>query len=222
LNQTPGSTFEDLGVGFLIQFVEVDRRLAARTQIDRAIRLLVVENDPISAMTLVCAALDVLDGVSKSRKIQTWLRKAAEDDREGVAAARQAFRFQYNFLKHADRDPDRTLRKLSPDMIITLLYGAIHDYEQLYGCFTLDMMVMRMWALARIAALHDEPEHAELHSKLTQLFGNPAELAFEEARDRAVGMILWCERDPEELALKLFGSGPQEKRCRYSVVRSDA
>jgi hypothetical protein len=212
---------DELGIEFPFQFIEVDRRLAARTQIDQAARLLVLHNDPISSMTLVCAAMDVLAGVCKARGLRTWLAQGAVDHGEPVELAKRAMRAQYNFLKHADRDPERRLRKLSPDMIITLLYGSIHDYEQLYGCLTLEMMVTRMWALARIAALRDEPEHAELHSKLTLLFNSPASLVFEEARDRAIGMMLWCERAPEDLAERLFGPPPQPRRCKYAIDNAE-
>jgi hypothetical protein len=219
LNDAPSV---DLVADFPVQFIGVDRRLVARTHLNQAARLLVLQNDPISSMTLVCAAMDVLEDVSKARGLLTWFAQGAADHGEPVEVAKRAVRTQYNFLKHANRDPERRLRKLSPDMIITLLYGAIHDYEQLYDCLTLEMMVTRMWALARIAALRDEPEHAELHSKLTQLFGGPGNLNFEQARHRAEGMFLWCEREPEGLAVRLFGPSPQLRRCCYTAVASDA
>jgi hypothetical protein len=181
----------------------------------QATRSLIIDDEPISAMTLVCAALDVLAGVSRSRGLKTWLEQGVVSHGEGVNIAQRAVRLQYNFLKHSNKDPDRQLGKLSPDMVMVLIYGAIHDYEQLYGCLSTEMMLMRMWALARISALRDEPEHAMLHSTLAGLFDHPGSKSFSDARTGAVGFLIWCERNPDEVAEKLFGAPPHPRRCQH-------
>lgn len=208
---------DDFELDFAAEFREVDRRLASRTHILKAIRLLIIDGDPISAMTLSCAALDVLEGVSRSRHLATWFDQGARDYGDGVDVARRNVRAQYNFLKHSNRDPDRQLRKLSPDMVMLLIYGAIHDYEQLYESLATEMMIMRMWALARMAALRDEPGHSSLHSKLDTLFREPATASFDDARDPATSFLRWCESEPEEVAEFLFGPPPQKRRCQYRL-----
>lgn len=204
-----------LGLDFEAEFRRADRCMVARSHIIQASRLLIIDGDVLSSMTLICAALDVLEGVSHSQSLKTWLDQGVLDHGRDVEVARHNVRAQYNFLKHANRDPSRQLRKLSPDMIMALIYGAVHDYEQLYGCISIDMLIARMWALARGSALRDEDEHSRLGEQLEALFKKPHEKTFDEGREVAAHLLALCKDAPLEVAQELLGPGPQERLCHY-------
>lgn len=125
------------------------RRAIAARQLDSAIRNLVLDEDIVAAHLLGWAALDVISDVA------TGLGRATV--RGGMTALmspevrkawRRAERDHYNFMKHADRDPERTIR-LAPDLTTFAIYVACRDYVKTFDDSTPVMAVYTGWYLSQ-------------------------------------------------------------------------
>jgi hypothetical protein len=109
--------------------VALTRRDAARSELDAAIRNFFLEEDLVAAHLLGWAALDVISDVAKA-----WAKNTLRDavarklPPEMAKAWRKAERDHYNFMKHANRDPDRSIQ-LSPEMTAFVIQGACRDYH---------------------------------------------------------------------------------------------
>lgn len=125
------------------------RQDVARQQLEAAIRDLFLSHDLVAAHLLGWAALDVIADVAKTHSRPT-LRGAAEAlmDPHFRKVWRRAERDHYNFLKHADRDPQRKARLL-PAMTTFALYIACRDYLAAFDESTPVLAVFTGWYLSQ-------------------------------------------------------------------------
>ena len=110
---------------------QITKLIAAKRQMNEAIRLFFERRDGVSIHTLAAAAAQILSDLCGSRGILSPVRGAGvirEDRRkEWLAALKKA----ENFFKHADRDPEEAL-KFRPG----LTEGILLDCAYLYACLT--------------------------------------------------------------------------------------
>jgi hypothetical protein len=148
---------------------EVDRRLMLRREIDAAIHLFFDGND-IPARILAWAALDVLRILLERAKIDSMHLRLEDHIRsEYVREWRGLLRDHYNYLKHADRDPDRVLYDYRPATTAFNLLGAVADYGSLYRAHTLPMATFKAWAFARYPRILND--HTDLPKYLKAIDG---------------------------------------------------
>lgn len=125
------------------------RRVIAARQLDAAVRNLVLDEDIVAAHLLGWAALDVISDVAAGLGRETVRGgMTALMSPELRKAWRRAERDHYNFMKHADRDPDRTIR-LAPDLTTFALYVACRDYVKTFDDSTPVMAVYTGWYLSQ-------------------------------------------------------------------------
>ena len=112
-------------------FVEISKIDAARRQLTVAIELYFRGFDPISIHTLAAAARNVLDNLCAHREIQVQIRLESMLQEiikpEHHRMVRRKFREPENFFKHADRDPEETIR-FNPDSTEFMLLEAVEAY----------------------------------------------------------------------------------------------
>jgi hypothetical protein len=138
----------------------LSRRHAAQCELDGAIRNFLLDEDLIAAHLLGWAAMDVISDVAKARGRST-LRAATK---RGLVAAGQTLwsrveRDHYNFMKHADRDPDCTVRLL-PELTAFAIYTACRDFLAVFETNTPSMAIYIGWYLNRnpdMASTFDAP-----------------------------------------------------------------
>ena len=153
-----------------IEELHLTKRRVVRGELDTAIELMVCGGDPVSAMVLTWAAIDVLRGVAESRGIPTF--RSIVDQRikpQHLKEWRDAERRAYIFSKHADKDPDGELPAYNPETCAFMLLCAVHDYLALYEQQTVAMLMYLSWFLARYPDLIVQ-EYAPLSAKARILF----------------------------------------------------
>jgi len=159
---------------------KLSRKDAARLELDASVRNFFLNEDLIAAHLLAWAALDVISDVGKARGVRTLRKMMSEKADENTRKAwSKAERDHYNFMKHADRDPDRTVRLL-PDMTTFAMYTACRDYLAVFGDNTSSMAIFMGWFLNRnssMAASFDEE-----YQRVVTDFGVTEEGAWTEAR----------------------------------------
>lgn len=108
---------------------------AAVRQLETAVGLYAAEGDPVAIHTLTGAARQILEDVARRRKVPGLTLPGQAEGLirpERVAAFRAMLREAQNFLKHADRDPDRVL-DFPVDASEPLLFDACLTFRRLTG-----------------------------------------------------------------------------------------
>jgi hypothetical protein len=156
-----------------IAHVTITKLVAARRQLDVAIRLYFDEGDEIAVHTLVGAAHILITDLSKAAGLESVI------DRHIVPTYRGKFeggiRSAQNFFKHSDRDgPDATL-EFDPHFTELMLFIDIEMFKELTGSATDPMRAFHAYAGATFGreaferfpqdALDDLAEHAQRMSK---------------------------------------------------------
>lgn len=131
----------------------IDKLEAARRQLDCAIRLFFDSEDSLSIHTLSYAAFRILFDLYPRRR-----RDGFEEDLNKLidSIGWKPFTRIPNFLKHADKDHDESIRDHSHDSTVTEIGFAVTLYSRLTGCYTPEMRAFDDY----IRALH--PEYFEL------------------------------------------------------------
>ena len=106
---------------------------AARRQLKTAICLYIHEGDPISIHTLTAAAYNVIRDINKRRGGKSMFVKRVDIVKpQHIKEFQRKLNEAENFFKHADRDPDGTL-KFKPDITEYLILDACFKYYELTG-----------------------------------------------------------------------------------------
>lgn len=150
-----------------------DKMDVARREIDLAIRLFFAGEEPIGIHLLAMSAFEILKDIAISRGGSDWLDAfnnclvpKFKNEAWGVLKA------PYNFLKHANRDPDGVLEDVHEEVNDgVLLFAAIH-FQSLGNQFTPEMTTFILW----YSKIH--PEHFKQNPKPL----SPAELNDDVAR----------------------------------------
>jgi hypothetical protein len=126
---------------------KMNKMQVAHQQLNVAIRLHFLDDDPASVLTLAGAAAGVFrDLVEQKHPGKSWDEKAMQAagmDRESYF---KAMRFGQNFLKHADRDPDDTMEWPASDAE-SLMFWATLNAGELDGIST-SQQVFQLWFFA--------------------------------------------------------------------------
>jgi hypothetical protein len=129
--------------------LNIDRRNMLREEIDSSIYLY-FEEQFIGAHVLLWASNDVMRPLLKREgKISFADEMEGCLKPEAVKSWRDLIRRDYNYFKHADRDPDAILERFSPWVTGVQMLIAALDYRNLYGKVTVPMMMGVSWCLAR-------------------------------------------------------------------------
>lgn len=150
--------------------ITVTRRQTAREEIDLAVHLLFTGGSLISANLLTWAATDVLKGVAKSKGIPIVAdRMVTFIKPEKVKTFFNAIKAHYNFAKHADTDPDKTM-KMNPTAVEFSLFNAIVDYGSVYDAHTVPMLLFKAYFLANRPEMFNGKAKQEIEGSL-MVFG---------------------------------------------------
>ncbi|QSZ60586.1 hypothetical protein [Rhizobium sp. ZX09] len=128
-----------------IEYLRLNRQEICEREINSAIRLFLIDEDPISAHVLASAATAIMEILGRGRagvglnSVREML-KAAEvpPDLENEAFA--GLQHPYNFLKHSSSDL-AVGNDFSVDYIVMTIYGAAHSYKLLFETTTTEMRV---------------------------------------------------------------------------------
>lgn len=125
----------------------VTRAQLARFELEAAIRNLFIDEDLIAAHLLTWSALEVISDVGKARgRVTLRTKMASKFSPEVRQRWRRAEHDHYNFMKHADRDPDRTIR-LAPDMTFFALHVSCRDFQTVFDDLSPVMAIYIAWYL---------------------------------------------------------------------------
>jgi hypothetical protein len=114
------------------QFIEITKTDAVLRQLETAITLWFNNGDSLSIHTLAAAAYQILYDLNKHQKGPPMMRDSDLIDPNMKDEWRKALKACPNFLKHADKDPHKTIR-FSPDSNMTLLFESVMEYSEITG-----------------------------------------------------------------------------------------
>lgn len=180
---------------------------AARRQINAAIRLLFDNEDPLPIHTLIMAAFRILrDLASKkdtSRVHATFCSMIKPGMEKKFWRETQSF---YNFIKHADKDPEAIYDMPSEEINDASLLIASQYYQELSGTLSQEMQVFFAW----FGGKHPEimypmaPDIVKTHLKRanTSLFANKTRREQLSEGKILLHMIKTLEEEKHNQALK--------------------
>jgi len=119
----------------------IDKTEVARREIAEAVRLFFAERDPVAIHALIGAAHDVLFDLGKASGSLSALKP-----RGTAPSTRASVNGPYNFLKHADRDPEGKLN-IAPlgRLVQDFLMDAIQMLQQVSGDIPVEAMAYWAW-----------------------------------------------------------------------------
>ncbi|MGO8253585.1 hypothetical protein ACC792_21720 [Rhizobium ruizarguesonis] len=128
-----------------IEYLRLNRQEICEREINSAIRLFLVDEDPISAHVLASAATAIMEILGKGRpsvglnSVRDMLKEAElPPDLENEVFT--GLQHPYNFLKHSSADL-AVEYDFSVDYILMTVYGAAHSYKLLFETTTAEMRV---------------------------------------------------------------------------------
>lgn len=128
-----------------IEYLRLNRQAICEREINAAIRLFLIDEDPISAHVLASAATHIMEAIGKGRddvglnSVRAMLKDAeVPPDLEHEVFA--GLLHSYNFLKHSSSDLT-VENDFSVDYIVMTIYGAAHSYKLLFETTTAEMRV---------------------------------------------------------------------------------
>ncbi|MBU8542784.1 MULTISPECIES: hypothetical protein [Roseomonadaceae] len=128
-----------------LEYLRLNRREICRTEINAAIRLFLVDEDPIPAHLLASAATEIMATLSGGKpevglNDLRRLLKIADISPELEGEIFEALLHPYNFLKHSSSDINIE-NSFSIEYITITIYTAVHSYRRLFGDLSDEMMV---------------------------------------------------------------------------------
>lgn len=142
----------------------ITRRQELRRQIDSAIWLCSVRNEPLVANLIAYAALDVLRSLCALQEIQTFKGRIEEHVKsDSIKLWREYDRRAYTHSKHADKDPLVDLEDFHPEIADFNILAAIVDFSSLYKSNSPSMLIFRTVLLMRKPETLLDGEFKDLH-----------------------------------------------------------
>jgi hypothetical protein len=132
----------------------IDKIEVARRQIREAVRLFFGERDPVAIHTLIASAHQILGDISDNRGAQSVLKNV------------KRVNYPFNFLKHADRDPDAKINigpllRFSGDFIM----DAILMLQQIAGDIPIEAKIFWTWFVSKYPEQFDNlPDGSEIRT----------------------------------------------------------
>lgn len=128
-----------------VEYLRLSRREICRTEIDAAVRLFLIDEDPISAHLLASAATEIMVALSDGKpgvglNDMRALIKAATVPSDLSDELFQSLLHPYNFLKHGSSDSS-VKNDFSVEYIVMTIYTAIHSYKLMFHDLSVEMRV---------------------------------------------------------------------------------
>lgn len=155
----------------------ISKQDAAKAEIETAIRIFFGEHTLVPAFVLACAGAEIAEAVAKHRGRATLAQGLADYIKsEQIGTVQRLVRDPYNFLKHADRDPEGEMRDFDPRSVEFKLFFAVEDYAIAFGERTPLMLALRVWFDCRYPQLLLKPSQhlATANRLLEHPAGKPA------------------------------------------------
>ncbi len=127
---------------------KIDKIEAASRLLNTAISLLFADGERIAIHTLTAAASNIFsDVLDKEKGAQSWREKLRIDHGLSEAEIRNVMHSEWNFFKHANRDPDEVL-EFDEKKCEYMIFFAILECGELH-CISIEMQIFQLWFLAR-------------------------------------------------------------------------
>jgi hypothetical protein len=144
---------------------------AAERQLRQAVRLFFQRGDDVAIHTLAAAAYQIAIDICESKGIHREMEDSQILDEMGVKGkVLAAMREPQNFFKHADKDPEGTVR-FSPPLSTCLILYTIQYLYAITGKQFPEGQVFRAWFFLRYPE-HAPPEVRALFPKIPKGFGS--------------------------------------------------
>lgn len=109
-------------------FIQITKIDAVLSQLETAITIWFNEGDPLSIHTLASAAYQILYDLNKYQKGPAMMPDSDLINPQMRDKWRRALKAWPNFLKHADKDPNKTIQ-FNPDINLFILFDAVMSYN---------------------------------------------------------------------------------------------
>lgn len=119
---------------------------AASRQLNAAIRLFFSCGDDIAVHTLAAAAANVFADIIENRTGASWRTRARDDSGLSMKEVVRVLHEEWNFFKHADRDPDAVLQ-FNEEFAADLMFMATLDCGDLAST-SCEMQAFQIWYMA--------------------------------------------------------------------------
>jgi hypothetical protein len=116
----------------------------AYRQLDEAVQLFFERRDPVAVHSLAAAAHQVLTDLGNAKGLQNFIKGNPYIREEMRREWIQLINEPYNFIKHADRDPEATF-EFRPAVTPVFILDALQLYQQLTGNLPHRLNVFLMW-----------------------------------------------------------------------------
>lgn len=122
---------------------------AAERQLRQAVRLFFQRGDDVAVHTLAAAAYQIVSDLCEQKGIQREMEDSPILEEMGVKGeALAAMRKPQNFFKHADKDPEGTVR-FNPLLSACLILYAVQYFYAISGKQFPEGQVFRVWFFLR-------------------------------------------------------------------------
>jgi hypothetical protein len=128
-----------------LEYLRLSRQEICRTEINAAVRLFLIDEDPISAHLLTSAATEIMVKLSDGSpgvglNDLRALMKTASITSDLSDEIFQSLLHPYNFLKHSSSDFD-VKNDFCIEYIVIMMYSAVHSYRLLFKDISVEMTV---------------------------------------------------------------------------------
>lgn len=128
--------------------IHISKLDVAKRELEHAIRLFFLSGDPIIIHLNASSAQEVLRDLCRSKNISSFVNGMSEIIREDKRKeVMKIFKKPYNFMKHADKDPDGII-EFNPTVNRITIWDCVDMYNHLTGEMTGLMQSYRGWFYA--------------------------------------------------------------------------
>jgi hypothetical protein len=152
------------------------------TELARAIRVLMVDDDPISAHLLTMAARDIIHALAKVEKTpRVWDQLSERIYEDKQHAFYGILKEEYNFFKHADPNRPAVSEHYLRSNTEMMLWETCVDCEYLFGFTFMDTQFYQIWYMSHHPTLfqadyvakfevlrNNGPEHYDSEGRMTR------------------------------------------------------
>lgn len=148
----------------------IDKAEVARRQLSEAVRLFFEERDSVVIHTVIASAHQILFDIGKNKGVKSMLKNTEALRGREIQDHLRTINYPYNFLKHADRDPDGKIN-IAPLELFTgdFIMDAIVMLQQLTGSIPLEAKVFWFWFVSKYPQeFEDCPEGGAIKKMMEQ------------------------------------------------------
>ncbi|MGL4094350.1 hypothetical protein [Agrobacterium cavarae] len=139
-----------------LEFITLSRQEICEREINSSIRLVLFDNDLVSAFLLASAATEIMTKLSEGRpgvgfnNLKAMLKRS-EIPSDLEDELHHAMQHPFNFLKHSSSDASVT-NDFSVEFTFMVIFTSIESYRVLFGTLSEEMTVM--WAVITSWRVH--------------------------------------------------------------------